>query len=115
MVQFRQQDAHEFLRLLLDGMRMEEFDVSYHLILLQSQSNRAQIIKKRQPRQLKSKKLRRKYSKSGEEDLPPIPPEEHLVPFVDAVFTGQLASILVCETCHKVGKCFHACIFMLDN
>ena len=27
---FRQQDAHEFLRLLLDAMRMEELDVRGH-------------------------------------------------------------------------------------
>lgn len=30
---FAQQDAHEFLRILLDAMRMEEFDVRDYLIL----------------------------------------------------------------------------------
>lgn len=29
---FRQQDAHEFLRLLLDAMRMEELDVREHTL-----------------------------------------------------------------------------------
>jgi ubiquitin carboxyl-terminal hydrolase 16/45 len=29
---FRQQDAHEFLRLLLDAMRMEELDVREHAL-----------------------------------------------------------------------------------
>jgi len=29
---FRQQDAHEFLRLLLDAMRMEELDVRERIV-----------------------------------------------------------------------------------
>jgi len=33
---WEQQDAHEFLRILLDAIRMEEFDVRCNLILLES-------------------------------------------------------------------------------
>ncbi|KAI0634780.1 hypothetical protein C8Q77DRAFT_1156171 [Trametes polyzona] len=121
---FRQQDAHEFLRHMLDAMRMEELD----------------IIKKRQPPPPKHKRTR--HNKDANRSLPspvlpsPAPPiassssqssqtdgqsshsghdapppplpasdppaEEKLESFVDMLFGGQLASILVCEKCKKV-------------
>ncbi|TBU29366.1 cysteine proteinase [Dichomitus squalens] len=124
---FRQQDAHEFLRHMLDAMRMEELDV----------------IKKRQPPPSSTK---RKRARGGSEPtstppslpspalsqsdppaqahipgipstppqlpqqtpdldrpLPPVPNGgEKLESFVDMLFGGQLASILVCEKCKKV-------------
>ncbi|EJD05549.1 cysteine proteinase [Fomitiporia mediterranea MF3/22] len=87
---FRQQDAHEFLRHLLDAMRMEELD----------------IIKKRQPRPPKTK---RRKSKNRDDSPRPsssesldIPEEDRLTSFVDMVFGGRLASILVCEKCKKI-------------
>ncbi|KAI0747091.1 hypothetical protein C8Q80DRAFT_1179265 [Daedaleopsis nitida] len=112
---FRQQDAHEFLRHMLDAMRMEELD----------------IIKKRQlplPK-AKEKRKRRPDSAVASPSLPcpalplpetpslpatslspdlnrPLPAEpieeEKLESFVDMLFGGQLASILVCEKCKKV-------------
>ncbi|RDX46100.1 cysteine proteinase [Lentinus brumalis] len=113
---FRQQDAHEFLRHMLDAMRMEELD----------------IIKKRQPPPPKTKR-KRASRKAGsvpaipplpspslplpetpfpppgsprpdEDDAPPAEPKEEdkLESFVDMLFGGQLASILVCEKCKKV-------------
>ncbi|KAH9926732.1 uncharacterized protein B0H18DRAFT_1005310 [Fomitopsis serialis] len=85
---FRQQDAHEFLRHMLDAMRMEELD----------------IIKQRQPPPKGSRKRARR-----KRTLPPAPPpdpgsveEEKLQSFVDMLFGGHLASILVCEKCKKV-------------
>ncbi|EED84907.1 predicted protein [Postia placenta Mad-698-R] len=97
---FRQQDAHEFLRHMLDAMRMEEQD----------------IIKQRQPPPPKeSRKRGRKHRKSdspvaststadgsSSTNGPPSAPEEQLVSFVDMIFGGHLASILVCEKCKKV-------------
>lgn len=63
-------------------MYMEEFDV----------------IKKRQPPIPK-----RKRGEPPIEPPPkPIPEEERLTSFVDQVFGGQLASMLICSSCKKV-------------
>lgn len=109
---FRQQDAHEFLRHLLDAMQMEEVD----------------IIKKRQP-SVKGKKRKRLPVKAhvsttdahdrmhiGQSPLAqvvsvpdgdPSPPEEEtLAPFVDMLFGGKLASILVCQACKHVSHTY---------
>lgn len=110
---FRQQDAHEFLRHLLDAMQMEEVD----------------IIKKRQP-SIKRKKRKRSPPKAhlspntdihdrvhiGQSPLgqtasapdadPPPPEEETLAPFVDMLFGGKLASILVCQSCKHVSHTY---------
>ncbi|CCM00727.1 uncharacterized protein FIBRA_02767 [Fibroporia radiculosa] len=83
---FRQQDAHEFLRHMLDAMRMEEMD----------------IIKKRQPPPPVEESRKRGRKKRM---LPPAPisgDDEKLASFVDMLFGGRLASILVCEKCQKV-------------
>ncbi|KAG2358248.1 hypothetical protein BDR07DRAFT_1337897 [Suillus spraguei] len=110
---FRQQDAHEFLRHLLDAMQMEEVD----------------IIKKRQP-SIKRKKRKRSSAKAhaspnidthdrlhvgqsplgqitSAPDANPSPPkEETLAPFVDMLFGGKLASILVCQACKHVSHTY---------
>ncbi|KAI0088186.1 hypothetical protein BDY19DRAFT_994108 [Irpex rosettiformis] len=86
---FRQQDAHEFLTHMLDAIRLEEIDV----------------IKKRQPpppTPPKGTKRRRTRASSDSQSIPSIPDEDKLTPFVDMVFRGQLASILVCDTCKKI-------------
>ncbi|KAF5389696.1 hypothetical protein D9757_006057 [Collybiopsis confluens] len=96
---FAQQDAHEFLRILLDAMRMEEFDV----------------IKKRQPPpEKKPKRPRRRttitpnniHSISDETD--PAPPDEstRLMSLSDMLFGGQLTSILVCQKCKHVSQTY---------
>ncbi|KAG9085541.1 hypothetical protein FRC06_003560 [Ceratobasidium sp. 370] len=115
---YRQQDAHELLRHLLDGMRMEEMD----------------IIKKRNPPPPKSRsksKLSRQSSPDRSDpnrpseapkpsglgaqparyDASPDPaaasaPEDPLIPFADMVFGGTLASILVCEGCKHISHTY---------
>ncbi|KAG9121260.1 hypothetical protein FRC07_002858 [Ceratobasidium sp. 392] len=98
---YRQQDAHELLRHLLDGMRMEEMD----------------IIKKRNPPPPKTSRSKSKSSRpSSPERLGSTPrtsngdasttnpaaatpvPDDPLVPFADMVFGGTLASILISHT-----------------
>ncbi|ESK96388.1 hypothetical protein Moror_7048 [Moniliophthora roreri MCA 2997] len=106
---FAQQDAHEFLRILLDAMRMEEFD----------------IIKKRQPPPPKrSKGSRRKAtimppesSSSASTQQEPSennhveeshPDEEQLqlMSLSDMLFGGRLTSILVCQKCKHVSQTY---------
>ncbi|OCH93940.1 peptidase C19, ubiquitin carboxyl-terminal hydrolase 2 [Obba rivulosa] len=107
---FRQQDAHEFLRHMLDAMRMEELD----------------IIKQRQPPPPKETRKRSRRKPVPSTSIPgsldssthastsslafapassgpsPPSPDEKLESFVDMLFGGRLASILVCEKCKKV-------------
>ncbi|KAJ7255305.1 hypothetical protein C8J57DRAFT_1346057 [Mycena rebaudengoi] len=79
---FAQQDAHEFLRILLDAMRMEELDV----------------IKKLQP---PPKKRRRTTLPAA-----PPPPADTLISLADMIFGGKLASILVCQKCKHVSHTY---------
>ncbi|KAF7346429.1 Ubiquitin carboxyl-terminal hydrolase [Mycena sanguinolenta] len=79
---FAQQDAHEFLRILLDAMSMEELDV----------------IKKSNPPP--PKKRRRTSAPS----VPP--PEDAPITLADMVFGGKLASILVCQKCKHVSQTY---------
>ncbi|KAE9390317.1 peptidase C19, ubiquitin carboxyl-terminal hydrolase 2 [Gymnopus androsaceus JB14] len=93
---FAQQDAHEFLRILLDAMRMEEFDV----------------IKKRQPPPPTDKrKVRRRttitpaniHSSSNETQQDQ---STQLMSLSDMLFGGQLTSILVCQKCKHVSQTY---------
>ncbi|KIK94722.1 hypothetical protein PAXRUDRAFT_827701 [Paxillus rubicundulus Ve08.2h10] len=110
---FRQQDAHEFLCQLLDAMRMEEID----------------IIKKRSPAPDKpGKRLPQSHGKnsvfgasSGDDNQPVAQPQatsashpaqlpprtgDELFSFVDMLFGGKLASILVCQACKHVSHTY---------
>ncbi|KAK2465069.1 hypothetical protein APHAL10511_002877 [Amanita phalloides] len=92
---FTQQDAHEFLRILFDAMRMEEVDV----------------IKKRQPQVVKSPKKRRSTPGTKRRRPPSSAshsdtPSDTLLPFTDMLFAGQLTSILVCQTCKNISQTY---------
>lgn len=96
--EFAQQDAHELLRHLLDSMEMEEKD----------------IIKRVQP----PRPAPTGSSPDGGASLSAsiaslpaladsgIPDSEQLLPFVDVLFGGLLASIVVCETCKSVSHTY---------
>ncbi|KAG6907813.1 hypothetical protein DXG01_007295 [Tephrocybe rancida] len=94
---FAQQDAHEFLRILLDASRMEEYDV----------------IKKRQPPPENTRRNRRRTTitpsrtSPNSSTLPPtIPEEEKLATLSDMIFGGKFASILVCRECKHVSQTY---------
>lgn len=89
--EFDQQDAHELLRHLLDSMEMEEKDV------------------------IKKQPVAPAMPGMGDPStLPtnPAAPTDHLVdddqllPFVDALFGGELSSVVVCETCKGVSHTY---------
>jgi hypothetical protein len=82
-LEFAQQDAHEFLRIILDVMRMEEQD----------------IIKKRQPPPPKKRRRTTLTPANPRVPLSPAPPpspiineEDKLISFVDMISGGQLTS-----------------------
>lgn len=89
--EFDQQDAHELLRHLLDSMEMEEKDVI-----------------KKQP----ASAVPPSVPGMGDPSTSPVVPteqlmdEEQLLPFVDALFGGELSSVVVCETCKGVSHTY---------
>lgn len=89
--EFDQQDAHELLRHLLDSMEMEEKDVI-----------------KKQP----APAVPPAVPGMGDPSLSPSVPteqlmdDEQLLPFVDALFGGELSSVVVCETCKGVSHTY---------
>ncbi|KJA16648.1 hypothetical protein HYPSUDRAFT_47129 [Hypholoma sublateritium FD-334 SS-4] len=91
---FAQQDAHEFLRILLDAMRMEEQD----------------IIKKRQPPSPPKKRRRTTITSEALGSVPTdpdaAPAEPPLLSFADMIFGGELTSILVCQKCKHVSQTY---------
>ncbi|KAG6877987.1 hypothetical protein C0993_001192 [Termitomyces sp. T159_Od127] len=112
---FAQQDAHEFLLILLDASRMEELDVSQFNPYLMTEAEFAiyfQEIKKRQPLPNEVKKRRRttitpSHLSSQSSPLPPsIPEEEKLATLSDTIFGGKFASILVCRECKHVSTTY---------
>ncbi|KAK4683803.1 hypothetical protein P7C73_g6422, partial [Tremellales sp. Uapishka_1] len=112
---YRQQDAEELFRHLLDSMEMEERDL---IKVLQPP-----------PAVMKKPKKKRSYGSSPQtllgvttegtevdgtenqveaqqEEVCEIPENERLVPFVKALFGGSLASVVVCESCKSVSHTY---------
>ncbi|KAK1235865.1 hypothetical protein PQX77_000895 [Marasmius sp. AFHP31] len=108
---FAQQDAHEFLRILLDAMRMEEFDV----------------IKKRQPPAARRTIRRRTtiiparpssvapHPHANDTQSPQSQPSDPqtsvedelpLMSFSDMLFGGRLTSVLVCQKCKHISHTY---------
>ncbi|MBN3284170.1 UBP16 hydrolase, partial [Polyodon spathula] len=82
---FQQQDSHELLRYLLDGMRSEEIKrKSAGIFKTLNDSGKQEDAEE-------SKKLIKEYEKKGE-----------LQNFVDQVFGGELTSTIMCEECKTI-------------
>ncbi|KAL7425092.1 hypothetical protein Q5752_000780 [Cryptotrichosporon argae] len=124
---FRQQDAHELLRHLLDSMEMEERDVIKKL--------QPELVSAPTPDADADADATETDREKHDGDVPqmPLPPpvapataepdvvmgvdthdgpasvrddEDKLVPFVDVLFGGLLASVVVCETCKSVSHTY---------
>ncbi|XP_064266569.1 ubiquitin carboxyl-terminal hydrolase 16 isoform X2 [Passer domesticus] len=81
---YQQQDSHELLRYLLDGMRAEEIQqISVGMLKALSDSN------KENEEELK-KKIKEYEKKKG------------IQSFVDRIFGGELTSTIMCEECRTV-------------
>ncbi|XP_010158954.1 PREDICTED: ubiquitin carboxyl-terminal hydrolase 16 isoform X2 [Eurypyga helias] len=81
---YQQQDSHELLRYLLDGMRAEEIQqISVGILKAVSDSN------KQNEEELK-KKIKEYEKKKG------------IKSFVDRIFGGELTSTIMCEECRTV-------------
>ncbi|CAE6450698.1 unnamed protein product [Rhizoctonia solani] len=95
---YRQQDAHELLRHLLDGMRMEELDMIKKRNLPPSSTTKrhSQISANDVPTSING--TNGQSSTSIDSDPP--------IPFADMVFGGTLASILVCEGCKHISHTY---------
>ncbi|KAI9566338.1 hypothetical protein HD554DRAFT_2025754, partial [Boletus coccyginus] len=100
---FRQQDAHEFLCRLLGAIRMEESDVSLcpRSIRLSSRGHHSSS---------SSDRRHERIPPSGRSTSPPHLPKTSRYRLstirLDVLFGGKLASILVCQACKHVS---HTC------
>ncbi|GAC72926.1 hypothetical protein PANT_7d00344 [Moesziomyces antarcticus T-34] len=94
-LEYGQQDGHELMRHLLDACRMEELD----------------LIKKMRPRPASSDAPNTQLVTlpAGTSPVAPgAPPtdDDALLPFLDLLFCGKLASMVVCEGCKKVSHTY---------
>ncbi|KAJ3935765.1 MAG: hypothetical protein NXY57DRAFT_887152, partial [Lentinula lateritia] len=97
---FAQQDAHEFLRILLDAMRMEEFDVIKKRQPPPSPGN------KRQPQRRSTITPTNVHTIPDESDHDQKAESTQLTSLSDMLFGGQLTSILVCQKCKNVSQTY---------
>jgi len=87
----QQQDSHELLRYLMDGIRNEESKRQKSAIL-----KNFDLTEKTDPKSVPSH-LRRKlqaYGRHGNHTL------------LDKIFSGQMVSTIVCEECHHSSQCY---------
>jgi len=130
---YMQQDAHELLRHLLDSMQMEEKDIIKRVqpaptpVPKKKQKDGISPLPSAAPSPAPSApasptkttfgNIRLSAHNSAEPsrsssadgalaDAQPreVPEEERLVPFVDVLFGGLLASVVVCEHCKSVSR-----------
>lgn len=103
--EFAQQDAHELLRHLLDSMQMEEKDVIKRIDQSQNRTGAsAPATPANMPPSSPAPPLSNSMSAAMVDPLEVSPAD--MLPFVDALFGGLLASVVVCETCKSVSHTY---------
>lgn len=127
--EYSQQDAHELLRHLLDSMEMEERDVvkklqpqpplattrrrsGHHVgisplpspVPSPATSDPPSPIKPTPGDQLATAAIGSQQVNTGANRV--IPESERMIPFVDVLFGGSLASVVVCEKCKSVSHTY---------
>ncbi|KAI8605479.1 hypothetical protein EDD21DRAFT_138755 [Dissophora ornata] len=98
---FRQQDSHELMRYLFDGIKQEEMDLIKRQ--LSEEAEQKKIAEEQEPstdeivddRQVESREVVEKALK--------------YVPFIDSCFSGKLVSVIVCDTCKKRNSAICPC------
>ncbi|KAI1316641.1 Ubiquitin carboxyl-terminal hydrolase 16 [Mortierella claussenii] len=100
---FRQQDSHELMRYLFDGIKQEEMDMIKRQLAEEGASGQEDAEQQEKEKmqatghdgegedegQMKSKE------RTVEEPLP------RYMPFIDSCFSGKLVSVIVCDACKK--------------
>ncbi|KAF9580522.1 Ubiquitin carboxyl-terminal hydrolase 16 [Lunasporangiospora selenospora] len=87
---FRQQDSHELMRYLFDGIKQEEMD-----IIKRKLADEAPSETKTEQEKANGKENGSKEEKNNVEEAPKF------IPFIDSCFSGKLVSVIVCDTCKK--------------
>ncbi|KAF9355261.1 hypothetical protein BGX26_006809 [Mortierella sp. AD094] len=78
---FREQDSHELMRHLFDGIRLEEVDIIKKKLAEDNPASSSSEIT---------------IVSNGQDDAPP-----KYAPFIDSCFSGELVSVIVCQACKK--------------
>ncbi|KAF8317219.1 peptidase C19, ubiquitin carboxyl-terminal hydrolase 2 [Clavulina sp. PMI_390] len=102
---FRQQDAQEFLRHLLDAMYMDEMDIAK-----KRQAPVDPKLARKKTRRASYQPQSRSAANSPSRDHTPsegkLLEEARLEPFASTVFGGRLASFIVCDTCKNISHTY---------
>jgi ubiquitin carboxyl-terminal hydrolase 16/45 len=96
---YRQQDAHELLRHLLDSMSMEEKDL---IKVFQPPSPRPTDAERKAKRRARSAMSLAEKEAMDRDEL--VKDQKRMIPFVDALFGGSLVSAVICEGCKTVSS-----------
>ncbi|CBQ70252.1 conserved hypothetical protein [Sporisorium reilianum SRZ2] len=115
-LEYGQQDGHELMRHLLDACRMEELDVIKKMRppppnkkakidqhASTSASTSAAAAARLTPADMENGQI---VSHPTQTVQPPSPTAEQLLPFLDLLFCGKLASMVVCEACKNVSHTY---------
>ncbi|TKY85268.1 hypothetical protein EX895_006348 [Sporisorium graminicola] len=114
-LEYGQQDGHELMRHLLDACRMEELDVIKKMRPppnKKPKSDSASTACSTAAATAAQARLTPADLENGQivahttEATAPLPTEEQLLPFLDLLFCGKLASMVVCEGCKKVSHTY---------